>query len=273
MTLPTTRAVSLPPTPGWLKRIYEYIGAHSNVMRYRHERDRALQRLAMPSAAVTWVCVYHWYVGTPLSPTEYVWAVAAVSYSLSSLAFWFYLKRRPEGGIHIQYAFFAFDPLLVGWALYASPRAMAWWLILMLIMIVRVGFRYGLNAMKVELGFAWIGAMLPIGFSDYWQSEYQISGTLLGMLTFAYWLFAPLSRTLDAATLAEVDKARTQSLKESLQAKAEFLVAGEPRAEVAAAERRLVPRSDRAAPEGRTDGGRLAVEDPARDQRAERSAA
>ena len=223
MTLATTFPAPLPPTPEWLKRIYNYIGAHSNLMRYSHERDRALQRLAMPSAAVAWVLGYHWWVNSPLTSTEYIWAVAAVCYSISSFAFWLYLKKHPKGGVHVQYAFFAFDPLMVGWALYASPRAMGWWLVLMLIMIVRVGFRYGLNAMKVELGFAWLGAMLPIGFSDYWQSEIQISGTLLGMLTFAYWLFAPLSRTLDAATLAEVDRARTQSLKESLQAKAEFL--------------------------------------------------
>ena len=223
MTLPTTRTIPLPPGPAWLKRIYRYVDAHSNTMRYSHERDRALQRLAMPLAAVAWVLVYHWWVNKPPSTTEYVWAVAAVCYSLSSLAFRFYLKKHPEGGVHIQYGFFAFDPLMVGWALYASPRAMGWWLVLMLVMIVRVGFRYGLNAMKVELGFAGLGAMLPLGFSDYWQSEYQISGTLVVMLVCSYWLFAPLSRTLAAATLAEVDKARMQSLKESLQAKSEFL--------------------------------------------------
>jgi len=65
MTLPTTRTIPLPPGPAWLKRIYRYVDAHSNTIRYSHERDRALQRLAMPLAAVAWVLVYHWWVNKP----------------------------------------------------------------------------------------------------------------------------------------------------------------------------------------------------------------
>ena len=223
MILNRSNAIAPSPTPAWLGRAYDYIGAHKNTMRYENERDRALQRTAMPLAAVAWVFVYHWIVGTKFTTGESVWLCAAILYAVASLTFWSFLERHPDGGIHTQYAFLAFDPLIVGCALYAAPRAMAWWLVLMLVMIVRVGFRYGLNAMKVELGFAWLGALLPLLFSSYWQSEYQITGTLLLMLGCAWWLFAPLSRTLERAKLVEIQRTRVQSLQESLEAKAEFL--------------------------------------------------
>jgi signal transduction histidine kinase len=219
----TTHAASMPPGPSWLQHVYAYIGAHSNPMRFENERDRARQRTAMPLIAAVWVLAYHQFVGTPLSTTEAVWAIAAILYAVASLAFWSYLIRKPAGGVHIQYLFLACDPLVVGWALYASPRAMGWWLVLMLILVVRVGFRYGLNAMKAELVFAGIGAMIPIGFSDYWHAELHISGTLAVMLLSCYWLFAPLSRTLEKGKLFEVEQARFQSLQESLTAKSEFL--------------------------------------------------
>ena len=209
--------------PKWLERAYAYIGAHRNTMRYENERDRALQRTAMPLAAVAWIFVYHWIVKTPVAAAESAWLCAAILYAFMSFAFWLYLEKHPDGGVHVQYAFLAFDPLIVGWALYASPRAMAWWLVLMLIMIARVGFRYGLNAMKVELGFAWLGALLPLLLSAYWRSEYQITGTLVLMLACAWWLFAPLSRTLDRAKVLEIERTRVESLQESLKAKGEFL--------------------------------------------------
>jgi signal transduction histidine kinase len=220
----TTHPAAMPPAPSWLQRAYSYIGAHSNAMRFRHERDRALQRTVMPFAAVVWVIAYHGLVvGTPLSPAENAWAIGALVYSSTSAAFWFYLKRYPEGGVHIQYAFLAADPLIVGWALCASPKPMGWWLVLMLILVVRVGFRYGLNAMKAELVFAGLGSLIPIGLSEYWQTELHVTGVLVGMLASCYWLFAPLSRTLERARLLEVEQARVQSLQESLKAKSEFL--------------------------------------------------
>jgi signal transduction histidine kinase len=97
----------------------------------------------------------------------------------------------------------------------------------MLVMIVRVGFRYGLNAMKFELGFAWLGASLPLLFSSYWHTEFQMTASLLLMLVCAWWLFAPLNRSLEKAKLLEIErrieKAKLESLQESLKAKSEFL--------------------------------------------------
>ena len=48
----------------WLAQAYNYVGAHKNTMRYENERDRALQRTAMPLAAVAWVFSYHWIADT-----------------------------------------------------------------------------------------------------------------------------------------------------------------------------------------------------------------
>jgi signal transduction histidine kinase len=214
-------------TPAWLMRIYDYIGAHTNPLRAENERDRAWQRMAMPTVAVAWIYVFHHIVGTPVTLIESLWMIAGLAYAAASLVFWAYLGRHPEGGIHAQYAFLALDPLVVGWALYAAPQLLAWFLVLMLVTIVRVGFRYGLNAMKVELGLAWVGASLPLLFGSFWHAQYQMSASLLLMLGWAWWLFAPLIRSVEKAKLMEIEReierTRLESLQDSLEAKSQFL--------------------------------------------------
>jgi signal transduction histidine kinase len=177
----------------------------------------------MPTVAVAWIFGFHLITGTEVMPSELLWIVVALVYAASAMAFREYLKAHPEGGVHAQYAFLALDPMIVGWALYAAPQLLAWFLVLMLVTIVRVGFRYGLNAMKVELGFAWLGVSLPLVFGPYWHSELQMSASLLLMVGWAWWLFAPLIRSVEKAKSIEIERARLESLHDSLQAKSEFL--------------------------------------------------
>ena len=210
-------------SPEWLWRMYDYIGAHTNPLRAENERDRARQRAVMPTVAVAWVYGFHLITGSQVMPNETLWIFAAMLYTAAALAFRAYLKDHPEGGVHAQYAFLALDPMIVGWALYAAPQLLAWFLVLMLVTIVRVGFRYGLNAMKVELGFAWLGVSLPLIFGPYWHAELQMSASLLLMVSWAWWLFAPLIRSVEKAKSIEIERARLESLKDSLQAKSEFL--------------------------------------------------
>ena len=210
-------------SPAWLWRMYDYIGAHTNPLRAENERDRARQRAVMPTVAVAWVYGFHLITGSQVMPNETLWIVAAMLYAAAALAFRAYLKDHPEGGVHAQYAFLALDPMIVGWALYAAPQLLAWFLVLMLVTIVRVGFRYGLNAMKVELGFAWLGVSLPLIFGPYWHAELQMSASLLLMVSWAWWLFAPLIRSVEKAKSIEIERARLESLEDSLQAKSEFL--------------------------------------------------
>jgi len=219
----TMNDVTTRHSPVWLWRMYDYVGAHNNPLRAENERDRARQRVVMPTVAVAWVFGFHLITGTEVMPSELLWIVVALVYAASAMAFRAYLKAHPEGGVHGQYAFLALDPMIVGWALYAAPQLLAWFLVLMLVTIVRVGFRYGLNAMKVELGFAWLGVSLPLVFGPYWHSELQMSASLLLMVSWAWWLFAPLIRSVEKAKSIEIERARLESLHDSLQAKSEFL--------------------------------------------------
>ena len=210
-------------SPKWLWRLYDYVGAHSNPLRADNERERARQRAVMSTVAVAWVLGFHLISGSDVTPSERLWILVALAYAASALAFRAYLNKRPTGGVHAQYAFLALDPMIVGWALYAAPQLLAWFLVLMLVTIVRVGFRYGLNAMKVELGFAWLGVSLPLVFGPYWHAELQMSASLLLMVSWAWWLFAPLIRSVEKAKSIEIERARLESLQDSLQAKSEFL--------------------------------------------------
>ena len=206
-----------------LGHAYAFVGAHTHPQRLANERDRALQRMLLPLASVVWIVVFHRLMRTEVSSSEIVWSVAAVAYSLAAAAYRSFLTRYPTGGVHLQYAFLVSDPLIVGWALYAAPEPLAWWLVLLLVMIVRVGFRYGLNAMKVELALAWIAALMPLVFSAYWHAQFQMAASLVLMLLCTWWLFAPLNRSLEKAKMLEIEKARIDSLQETLAAKSEFL--------------------------------------------------
>ena len=115
-------------SPAWLWRMYDYIGAHTNPLRAENERDRARQRAVMPTVAVAWVYGFHLITGSQVMPNETLWIVAAMLYAAAALAFRAYLKNHPEGGVHAQYAFLALDPMIVGWALYAAPQLLAWFL-------------------------------------------------------------------------------------------------------------------------------------------------
>jgi signal transduction histidine kinase len=214
-------------TPDWLNKVYDYIGAHTSPMRAENERDRARLRVAMPVVGVAWIFGYHQILRTPLSSIEAIWMIFSLAYALAALAFWAYLRPHPTGGVHAQYVFMVLDPLFIGWALYAAPQLLAWFLVLMLVTIVRVGFRYGLNAMKVELGFAWLGASVPLLFGDFWHTELQMSASLLLMLGWAWWLCAPLIRSVEKAKSLqierEIERARLESLRDTLKAKSEFL--------------------------------------------------
>lgn len=228
MFIQQTHAVpTAPSSPLWLWRIYNYVGAHDGVLRTENEKARARLRVAMLIVPVSWIVGFHQITGTPIAASELLWMTCALVYAATGLAFWAYLQSHPEGGVHAQYAFMVLDPLCIGWALYAAPQLLAWFLVLLLVVIVRVGFRYGLNAMKVELGFAWLGAAVPLLFGSYWHVELQMSASLLLMLTWAWWLCAPLIRSVEKAKLLEIDRqierTRLESLQASLLAKSEFL--------------------------------------------------
>jgi signal transduction histidine kinase len=77
--------------------------------------------------------------------------------------------------------------------------------------------------MKLELGFAWLAAMLPLLFSHYWHTQLQMTASLVLMLVCAWWLFAPLIRLVEKAKILEVENTKLQSLKDALMAKSEFL--------------------------------------------------
>jgi signal transduction histidine kinase len=212
-----------PKTPAWLSRVYAYVGADKNPHRYENERDRAIQRIGMPALSVFLVVLFHHFAGTSVTPGEYTWFGGMILYAASSAAFLSHLGRHPSGGVHAQYAFMALDPLIAFWALLAAPDVMVWWQVLILVMIARVGLRYGLNAMKFELVFAWLGASLVLLFSSYLHTHFLMAISLVLMLMSTWWLFAPLHRSLDRAKALDIQNAKLQSLQESLMAKSEFL--------------------------------------------------
>lgn len=220
-------AVRSEPAPrllrGWLARLYNYIGAATSPHRYENERHRAIQRAVLSAGSAAYVFGYHAYLGTSPSTGEKLFCLVAFAYAAASILYAACLAPSRDRGIHALHVFLACDPLVLGLALTAAPDPLAWWMVLLLVMVARVGLRYGLNAMKFELGVALVAAAMPLTFSSYWQSNAQLAISLGLMVGGAWWLFAPLSRLLERSKAFDVKAARLQSLQDSVRAKSIFL--------------------------------------------------
>lgn len=216
-----------PPNSNWLRRVYDYIGAHTITLRAENERDRCRQRTMMTSVGIAWLFVFHAIAGTSVSSAEQYWMWGGAVYVVVAGSFRAYLKEHPDAGLHLQYALFAADPIFISWGLYASPELLSWFLVVLVVTIMRVGYRYGLNAMRAELVFSWIGVAVPLAFGAFWHVQLQMSASLLMTVAWSFWLFAPLIRSTERAKAIalerEREKVRLESVEESLQAKSEFL--------------------------------------------------
>jgi signal transduction histidine kinase/CheY-like chemotaxis protein len=227
MTSTSMKQNPAPWRPEWLWRLYAYIGAHTHALRADNERDRARQRMFISAFAVAWAYGYVLVTGTPVTTKLIMWIATGLLYGTAALAFWLYLVRHPAGGVHVQYAFMLLDPLMIGWALYAAPQMFAWFAVLMLVTVVRVGFRYGLNAMKVELVVACAAALWPLLSGSLLNVQIQTGASLTVMLVWAWWLFAPLIRSAEKAKQAqierEVEKTKFDEMTNALRSKSDFL--------------------------------------------------
>jgi signal transduction histidine kinase/CheY-like chemotaxis protein len=215
------------PVDRWLMRVYNYIGAHTIALRGENERDRCRQRSMMTTVGITWLFVFHLIAGTSVSSAEQFWMWGGVVYIVVATSFLVYLKEHPNAGLHLQYAFFAVDPIFISWGLYASPELLSWFLVVLVVTIMRVGYRYGLNAMRAELVVSWIGVAVPLAFGAFWHVQLQMSASLLMTVAWSFWLFAPLIRSTEKAKAIALEREREkillETLEETLQAKSEFL--------------------------------------------------
>ena len=123
-------------------KVFEYFDAHRVPTRVMHERNRGWQRfliaMFMPPLAL---------LGNQESSAAHRLAVAialaSAAYGLASLVYLAYLRRRPTGGVVVQYLFTVLDPLLILMVFMQDPRFFAFAHPLLAVIIIRSGIRYG----------------------------------------------------------------------------------------------------------------------------------
>src|SRR5689334_21636135 len=139
-------------------RVKGYFGAHLVPQRGEHERDRALQRgVIVLLVCMIWMNDYFtqhalWSEGRAIA----LWVASA--YSLSSFAYWLFLRTHPASGVALQYVYLIADPVVLMSGMVVDPHRLASLHPLLLIVIIRCGIRYGTRTMWLAWGLTVIAA-------------------------------------------------------------------------------------------------------------------
>jgi len=209
--------------PRALWRLYDYAGAHAHALRPSVERQRCALRIAMATAGVTWLVLRHRISGSHVSGGEMVWVAAACVYAATALAYCVWLRRRSGGGgAHTLYVFMFADALLAGWAAAVAPALLVPGLLSLFAILVLAGLHYGPRALRLQLGLCCVAAVVP-ALAGAPSARLEILAAVLLMVVATLWRFGPLLALAEEAKVLEIERARLESLQESLRTKSEFL--------------------------------------------------
>ena len=199
-----------------------YFGAHAVPQREEHERERAFQRgWATVAILVAWLIVYL-REGTGGS-TRLGLVVFCLTYGTASFLYRAYLKRSPNGGLGLQYAFLLIDPVALVLILVEDPRTFAFLNPFLLVVIVRCGIRYGIRTMWLVWSVTIISAASLLPGSAYWRSETELTLTFILILAFVPVFFPSLIRRVHNIRAIEEERARLGAMDQVITARSEFL--------------------------------------------------
>jgi signal transduction histidine kinase/ActR/RegA family two-component response regulator len=206
-----------------LAQVEGYFGAHLVPQRADHERDRALQRgVIVMLVCMIWMNDYfmqhlRWSEGRAIA----LWVASA--YSLSSFAYWSFLRAHPASGVALQYVFLIADPVVLMTGMVVDPHRLASLNPFLLIVIIRCGIRYGTRTMWLAWGVTVAAALLLLPASEYWRKEGELAlsfGLLLALIPV---FFISLIRRVHQVRAIEEERARLGALNEITVSRSEFL--------------------------------------------------
>lgn len=209
-----------------LQSIYDYFGAHNAAERFEHEVDRARQRVVFPFALLP----FGIFVGRSLGLTDKgyfgTFVLIPMCYGLLSLAFLMYLRKRPTGGVGIQYLFLLCDPIVTLAAIAYEPHAFSWLAVLLLVVVTRTGVRYGMRALMLSWGSAIIGAMVLMVLTvdhEAWVTSKDTYLVVASTLFLGVPLFIPVIRIQSKARELDLERVKVQAMSDHLTARSQFL--------------------------------------------------
>jgi signal transduction histidine kinase len=144
-------------------------------------------------------------------------------YGVISFGYRAYLKRRPMGGVTLQYVFLVIDPLSLVLILVEDPQSFAFLNPFLLVVIVRCGIRYGIRTMWLVWSVAIVAAAALLPTSAYWRAETELTLTFVLILAFVPIFFPSLIRRVHNIRAIEEERARLGAMNEFIATRSNFL--------------------------------------------------
>ena len=185
------------------------------------EQGRARNRaIVCALLTVLWTAQIH-ILERQIVPPQIV--VLTFVYGLTTAAYAYLLRRRPDIGPVLLYAFIVADPVMLVIVLAHDPQIFAVLDPFLLAVIVGTGIRYGVRPM----GLAWmaaLGALLPM-FADpeSWRKEFDLTLSFVIMMTLVPTFYAALVRQIHDMRAVEIERARVDAMNEVVVARSAFL--------------------------------------------------
>ena len=205
-----------------MNRIFEYFGAHRVANRVAHERTRGWQRVLIATLVPPLALLRAQDSGAAYQLAIGI-AIVSAAYGLASLFYLAYLRRRPTGGVAVQYLFTVFDSLLILATFMQDPRFFASAHALLVVCIIGPGFRYGERIAWLTWSAATVWYLVLLPFTPNLRSQLPLLLAVPVTLMFVPPLIWPSIRRLQATRALEVEQARVQALSQAAAARTAFV--------------------------------------------------
>src|SRR5215218_4508917 len=180
-----------------LRRLADYVGAHTSPATREHELDRATQRV-VGCLAVLLVLALDALFSDHGDISARILFAATVAYVGVTAFYVVSLRLNQAPSIAPIYLFLFADPLVLMLVLFLAPRIFAFLNPFLFVVIVRTGIRYGVRTMYLSWTATLVGSAALFA-SDFWRDRVELTLTFFLMLTLVPTFFSSLIRRVHGA--------------------------------------------------------------------------
>lgn len=208
---------------GLLQSLFDFLAAHRVPNRAEHERQRGFQRAALGLLIVPLGLWIGQELGATAQPVLSLIPLITICYSLASVGYLVLLRVRPHGGVAVQYLFLILDPPITVLMIVYEPKVFGWLSVLLLVIVARCGFRFGMRVFALEWACATASVAVALSTTGFLNLHGATATFIAACLGLGVPLFIPLIRMQHRSRELDLRQVKLETMAQSVAAKSEFL--------------------------------------------------
>ncbi|MEP6876508.1 MAG: hybrid sensor histidine kinase/response regulator [Burkholderiales bacterium] len=146
-----------------------------------------------------------------------------ICYSLASVGYLVLLRARPHGGVAAQYLFLILDPPITVLMIVYEPKVFGWLPVLLLVIVARCGFRFGMRVFALEWACATASVAVALSTTGFLNVHGATATFIAACLGLGVPLFIPLIRMQHRSRELDLRQVKLETMAQNVAAKSEFL--------------------------------------------------